>query len=174
MSRVPFTYTWIEQGKILAGSIPQLPEDLVTLGSLKVQTIISLTRRDIRTYPNMQLPDGFNFGQYAIPDGGIGDDETMFSAAHYMAESFEYHADLNTPVYIHCRGGIGRTGMVLLAYYVLERGLSLAEAKEIVKVRRNYEGNASAIDQGSPQKEWIDRLESRREEYKAIWESSQL
>ena len=52
--------------------------------------------------------------------------------------------------------------MILLAYYVLHRGLSLAQAKELVKVRRNYEGNASAIEQGSPQREWIDGLGARQ------------
>lgn len=161
MTRVPFTYTWIEQGKILAGSIPQLPEDLEVLKTQGIQTIISLTRRDIRTYPNMLEVSNFNFGQYAIPDGGIASDGVMLNAAEYLAQSFEHQPELRVPVYIHCRGGIGRTGTILLAYYVLHRGMSLAQARELVKVRRNYEGNASAIDQGSPQREWIDALESR-------------
>lgn len=161
MTRVPFTYTWIEPGKILAGSIPQLPEDLDILKAQGIQTIISLTRRDIRTYPNMQAVSAFNFGQYAIPDNGIASDETMLSAAEYLAQSTEHQSELRVPIYVHCRGGIGRTGTILLAYYVLHRGMTLAQARELVKVRRNYEGNASAIDQGSPQREWIDALESR-------------
>lgn len=169
MSRVPFTYTWIEEGKILAGSIPQLPSDLEALKALGVQTIISLTRRDIRTYPDMQLGSDFNYDQYPIPDGGIASDETMLSAVNYLAQSFIYQPEFRFPVYVHCRGGIGRTGMILLAYYVLVRGMSLTEAKAIVKVRRNYEGNASAIDQGSPQREWIDALESKREAYIEAW-----
>lgn len=168
MTRVPFTYTWIEPGKILAGSIPQLPEDWNKLGELGIKSILSLTRRELRTYPGFMdwLNTNSKFHiQRAIPDNGIADDITMFSAVQVIASDVEH----NWPVYVHCRGGIGRTGTILLAYYVLERNLSLAEAKEIVKARRNYEGNASAIDQGSPQKEWIDRLESRRDEYKARW-----
>lgn len=159
MTRVPFTYTWIEQGRILAGSIPQLPEDLEALKAQGIKSILSLTRRDIATYDGMSNwlnANHFFWSQRAIPDGGIADDATMLSAAWILAENANYPAFC--PTYIHCRGGIGRTGTILLAYYVLHRGMSLTDAKEIVKVRRNYEGNASAIDQGSPQKEWIDGL----------------
>jgi hypothetical protein len=157
VTRVPFTHTWIEPGKILAGSIPQLAEDLDILKSLGIQGLISLTRRDIWTYPNMGKwwGDRHNIAQWPIPDGGI-DEKMILNAAGCLAYEPAY------PAYIHCRGGIGRTGTVLLTYYVLHRGLSLAQAKELVKVRRNYEGNASAIDQGSPQREWIDGLEARR------------
>lgn len=156
MTRVPFTTTWIEQGKILAGSIPQLPEDLAVLRSMGIKGIISLTRRNPFTYSDdMHWSEHAYVAQCPIPDGSIASDEIMLRAAHLLDVPEGY------PAYIHCRGGIGRTGMILLAYYVLHRGMTLAQAKEIVKVRRNYQGNASAIDQGSPQKEWIDGLEAR-------------
>lgn len=167
MTRVPFTYTWIEPGRILAGSIPQLPEDLDILRSMGVTGIITLTRRNIWTYPNMSWwGDRHYAAQFSIPDGGIADDNTMLAAAHCLTCDV-YPSSATEPAkpmvhYIHCRGGIGRTGTILLAYYVLYRGMTLAQAKELVKIRRNYEGNASAIDQGSPQKEWIDLLESKR------------
>lgn len=168
MSRVPFTYTWIEPGRILAGSIPQLIDDLEILRAHNIKSILSLTRREIRTYPG--FVDWLNANHYfwtqrAIPDNGLANDITMFSAVHYIASDVEH----GWPCYVHCRGGIGRTGTILLAYYVLHQGLSLIEAKEIVKVRRNYEGNASAIDQGSPQREWIETLESKREAYRERW-----
>jgi hypothetical protein len=164
VTRVPFTYTWIEQDKILAGSIPQLVQDLEILKSLGVSSILTLTRRDIGTYPDFHqwLNDNHWFWvQRPIPDGGLAGNSTMFSAVDYI----DAMVGMNRTIYVHCRGGIGRTGTILLAYYVLQRGLSLADAKEIVKVRRNYEGNASAIDQGSPQREWIDALESNRDRY---------
>lgn len=160
MTRVPFKTTWIEQGRILAGSIPQLPEDLEVLKSMGIKSILTLTRRDPRTYPDMWdlfKYSGLRYSQSAIPDVSISTDEVMLEAAKTISDDTLWHA----PVYVHCRGGIGRTGMILLAYYVLHRGMTLAQAKEIVKVRRNYQGNASAIDQGSPQKEWIDGLEAR-------------
>lgn len=161
MTRVPFTTTWIEMGKILAGSIPQLPEDLELLRSMGIKSILTLTRRDPRTYPNMYwlLQEDFIWSQWPIPDCGVAEDTIHISAASTIDDRLNHPEE--TPIYVHCRGGIGRTGMILLTYYVLERKMTLAQAKEIVKVRRNWEGNASAIDQGSPQKEWIDSLESR-------------
>lgn len=160
MTRVPFTTTWIEPGKILAGSIPQLPEDLDMLKAMGIRDILTLTRRDIATYPNFRdwlNTNHFLWRQYPIPDVSIADDSTMLGAAELIDLDYRH----NLPVYVHCRGGIGRTGMILLAYYVLHRGLTLVQAKELVKVRRNYQGNASAIEQGSPQKEWIEGLEAR-------------
>lgn len=164
MTRVPFNYTWIEDGKILAGSIPQMIDDIVLLKQMGIQRVLSLTRRDIKTYPDLAsffIDDTFNNPHYAIPDGGIADDDIMLGAVR----SLEYGYDKGKITYIHCRGGIGRTGTILQAYYVLARGMSFAQAKDIVRVRRNYEGNASAVDQGSPQHEWIESLEGKRD----IW-----
>lgn len=154
MTRIPFTYTWIEQGTILAGSIPQLPDDLNILQGLGIKRIISLTRRNILTYPNMVLPKGMYFGQYPIPDGGIADDKTMQDAYSLVGWSYLH----NLPTYVHCRGGIGRTGIILQAFYINTVHITLEQARDKVRVRRNYEGNADASMQGSPQREWIEAL----------------
>lgn len=166
MSRVPFTYTWIEQDKILAGSIPQLSEDFEALAQLGIKSITTLTRRDISG--NDGFHEFINVGHrfythIPIPDGGLASDCDMLWGIAKFASNI--HNSFSCPAYLHCRGGIGRTGTILLGYYVLHCGMTLAEAQELVKVRRNYEGNASAIDQGSPQREWIDKLPERRHEY---------
>jgi hypothetical protein len=168
VSSVPFTCTWIETGTILAGSIPQLPQHWQLLKDQGVNSILTLTRRNVCDYSGfMDWLNANNWYQRyePIPDGGLADDLTMFSAVAWLASDRR----IGLTSYVHCRGGIGRTGTILLAYYVLERGLTLSEAKEIVKVRRNYEGNASAVDQGSPQREWIDALESKRVDYRRMW-----
>lgn len=168
MTRVPFTYTWIEHGKILAGSIPQLPEDMAILRDLGIQTMLSLTRRDIRTYPGLEWPFvhyGIAYGHNPMPDGGMVDNEGMIHRCDLIRQAIANPSN-NLPIYVHCRGGVGRTGTILLGYYVLFGSKSLAEARDIVKVRRNYEGNVSAIDQGSPQREWIDNLETLRDSLK--------
>lgn len=159
MTRVPFTTTWIEQGKILIGSIPQLPEDIHILKNMGIVTIISLTRRYIGSYPDLGqffINDSLNIAHFPIPDGSIATDELMRDAA----KSIDYRYKNNRSTYVHCRGGIGRSGMILQAYYILYRGMTANQARDMLRVRRNYEGNASAADQGSPQREWIDGLKS--------------
>lgn len=154
MTRVPFTTTWIEPGRILIGSIPQLPEDYAMLRGSNIQAVLTLTRRDPQTYPLM--PQWLDIVWYhaPIPDGGLADESRMIDAAQFINACYVR----GRPVYVHCRGGIGRSGTILIAYYVLCRDMTVAQARDQVRIRRNYEGNASAADQGSPQREWIDSL----------------
>lgn len=156
MTRVPFTYTWTEPG-ILIGSIPQLPEDYQTLRNMGIEAILTLTRRNPQTYEGMPAWSDVEWLHVPIPDNGIGGELDMRFAAHFIGHAY----DLHKPVYIHCRGGIGRSGMILIAYYVLGRGMTVAQARDMVRLRRNWQGNACAADQGSPQREWIDALEVR-------------
>lgn len=153
---VPFTNTWTEPG-VLIGSIPQLADHYQALRSLGIQAILTLTRRDPQTYNGMPIWSDVAWHHAAIPDGGLADDTTMLNAAQFI----DIMRKQGKPVYVHCRGGIGRSGTILIAYYVLYRGMTVTQARDKVRVRRNYQGNASAADQGSPQREWIDALESR-------------
>src|SRR5689334_20059152 len=99
MTRVPFNYTWIEQGKLMAGSIPTSQDDIALLRSMGISSIVSLTRRNIA--------DEFNLGiikhkQYAIPDNGVPeDDKTAFQAADFIDYAYQDYP----AVYVHCRGG---------------------------------------------------------------------
>lgn len=155
VKRVPFTYTWIESNRILIGSIPQLPEDYAALRANNIVSILTLTRRDPQTYPGMPswIPN-IAWQHSPIPDGGIADDATMLNAAKFINTIYR----AGQPIYVHCRGGIGRSGTILQAYYILYRGMTPDQARDMLRVRRNYEGNATAADQGSPQREWIDAL----------------
>jgi len=162
MGHDPFNVTWIEEGKILAGSIPTTPADVDLLRSKDIRAVISLTRRDVCDYPGMtKALDDIYYVHVPIPDNGIPEDKTLKRALQEM----EFAANRNSPFYIHCRGGIGRTGLILIAWYVIRNGWSLERARQQVRVRRNYQGNASADDQGSPQREYIDALEDKRADF---------
>lgn len=163
MSRDPFNYTWIENddyARILAGSIPTCGKDIETLHDLGIYNMLILTRRNPEDCPDIEAAMdrcGMGWVHAPIPDTGIPSDESLERALTCLAHEYSTGED----IYVHCRGGIGRTGLILIAHYVLNRGFTVAQARDKVRVRRNYQGNASAADQGSPQREWIDALESR-------------
>jgi len=156
MSHPPFTYTWIEPDRVMAGSIPFEPTHIKILASLGIKRVLTLTRRNPSTYPNMDKvfwDNGILPLQCSIPDNGIPEHEQL---ASYASIFIKEATDAHLPVYVHCRGGIGRTGIILQRYYMEWEGYTLDQARQKVSVRRNYEGNADASQQGSPQKEWIE------------------
>lgn len=153
----PFTHTWIEPGKVLIGSIPSMPQNIDTLADMGIEVILTLTRRDIRDYPGVsEALDSHKIGllHYPIPDGGIPAELVPHDALWFIHDSQTHRM----PIYVHCRGGIGRSGIILQAYYCLKVGKTIEEARDLLRVRRNYEGNATAADQGSPQREWLEQL----------------
>src|SRR5690242_16161981 len=101
MTRVPFTYTWIEQDKILAGSIPTSQADVDALRGMGIQSIVTLTRRNIADEFNLGI---INQQQFAIPDGGL-DEQAVLKAASFLNYVYQDYPS----AYVHCRGGIGRT-----------------------------------------------------------------
>lgn len=141
-----FNYTWLEEGKILAGSIPYYPENLDTLRSLGIVNILSLTRRNFQTYPNMQWNEHV---KAQIDDGGIPSIDVGRFALGYITGSYP-----SKSIYIHCRGGIGRIGIILGAYYHLVRGMPLEDAIQFVRRRVNIYGY-TAEAQTDSQRHWI-------------------
>lgn len=152
-----FTYTELEP-RIVIGSIPHTPADFAQLEQHGIDAILTLTRRDPQSYPDMPIWSDIAWHHGPIPDGSITDDKSMLESVAFVDAMYK----AGKTVYVHCRGGIGRSGTILIAYYVLHRGMTVEQARNMVRPRRNYEGNACAADQGSPQREWIDALESKK------------
>jgi protein-tyrosine phosphatase len=149
----PFNWNWIEEYEIVAGTIPKTPDDMIQLMDLGVRSVLSLTRRNPATYPDMAVPFGLVEHLHSPwPDCGLPDEQKMAFALGWMTGT--KHAD-KWPIYVHCRGGVGRTGLMLMAYYVLIEDKSLDEAREILRTRRvcPYTGN-TGDSQGEPQHTW--------------------
>jgi ADP-ribosylglycohydrolase len=126
---LPNSY-WILPGQLLGGEHPvgataQLTrtrlERLVQAG---VNCFVDLTQADELAAYRRKLPPGVAYFRKAIPDHGL-----PRRRAH-MAEILDYlHTALRSGrvVYLHCRAGIGRTGMVA-GCLLAERGLPGEEA----------------------------------------------
>jgi protein-tyrosine phosphatase len=126
--------------------------DIDKLASLGIRSILTMTQTPITHYAGI---DGalkkHNIDVYQCPtkDHFPPDNKGALKAIEYIANA-------EKPIYIHCRGGIGRSGIITIAYLVLKRGMGLEQAREFVSKRRNYQGNAHASAQGHQQRDWVE------------------
>jgi protein-tyrosine phosphatase len=149
----PFNYTPISVEFVL-GSIPTTSGDIAALESMGIQSILSLTQTPIQHYDG--VANSLSHYNIAVCHCPIVDCSVPSDAI--ATKALDYLESASQPIYIHCRGGIGRTGTILIAYYVVREGWTLEKAREFVKQRKNYQGNAHAGSQGNTQKPWIDSL----------------
>ena len=133
---------WVEEGRLLAGAQPSSIEPAKV-----AQKMTALLDAGIRVVVNLMEPDevdhsgrpftpyeevflgmgrarGFEvaFHRFPIPDMGVPDVGTMRKVLDTIRASIE--RDL--PVYVHCWGGIGRTGTVV-GCWLIDSGRSSPE-----------------------------------------------
>ncbi len=121
---------WVIPGQLLAGEYPGAPsraetqERLQKLFAAGVRCFIDLTQPDeIEPYDHL-LPVEVDYLRKPVRDHGIP------ARREHMADiqmCIDHALRLGQVVYIHCRAGIGRTGMTV-GCFLVERGLAGAEA----------------------------------------------
>ena len=126
---LPNSY-WVIPGRLLAGEHPLAATVEATRARLArlmqagVNCFIDLTQADELTAYAAELPASIDYFRKPIPDHGIPPERRN------MAEILDCLRDALTAgrvVYLHCRAGIGRTGMVA-GCLLAERGLNGEEA----------------------------------------------
>lgn len=143
---VPFTTTyWVIPGQLLAGDHPYSKDDALTRTRLDrfrdigLNIFIDLTHQgDAPSYKEIgknayeQTLTHFEYHRMAIVDFGCPSAGFMKKILNLIDASIE--KKLN--VYLHCRGGIGRTGTVV-GCYLVRHGLAGDEAiRKIEQLRR--------------------------------------
>jgi len=123
---------WIEKDILAASGIPIGEKDLRSLFEQGIRAIITLTEYPLTIQAEIE-PDvlneiGLTYLHAPILDQQPPNSETMWKTIRFINQMKIQHQ----PILIHCHAGVGRTGTVLHAYYLVE-GLSLEEAKEKVK-----------------------------------------
>jgi ADP-ribosyl-[dinitrogen reductase] hydrolase len=117
---------WVLEGKLLAGEYPGglspevTRERLERLAEAGVGCFIDLTRPGELPPYDSELPPGAKYLRFSLLDHGVPEQREQ------MAEILEcLRQALRGPraVYLHCRAGIGRTGMVA-GCLLVERGLA--------------------------------------------------
>jgi len=123
-----------------------------------IETVVSLLTKDEESELGVQeeavevAKQGIKFISFPIPDRGIPGSTTsafeMLDAVHG-----ELHRGRN--VLIHCRQGIGRTGLVAASLLVMDGTEPHAAIEEVSKAR------GVRVPETADQEQWIYRLPAR-------------
>jgi ADP-ribosylglycohydrolase len=106
---------WVLPGRLLAGEHPGGATPTATRGRLRrlleagVTSFVDLTERDELAAYDTELPAGVDYLRFPVPDHGIPAEPAQ------MVEILDCLDDAlraGRTIYLHCRAGIGRTGMV--------------------------------------------------------------
>ncbi len=123
---------WIEDEALAAGAIPVSADDIRSLHQQGVRAILTLTEHPLMRFQGV---DNTLFESLEIDYLHTPVDDFTAPTVEQASKATQFINQmkaLGKPVYLHCAAGIGRTGTMLHAYYVME-GLNLEDAKEKVR-----------------------------------------
>ena len=118
----PTGFAWIEKGRLAATGFPAGRNQVLWLTRQGVTSILTLTEKPLPS----EWTSGLNLDlkHVAMRDHAPPRIESLNESVEYIQEEL----GRGKCVAVHCLAGEGRTGSVLAAYMIEERGLTAAEA----------------------------------------------
>jgi ADP-ribosylglycohydrolase len=140
---IPNSY-WVEPGRVLAGEHPDGGSDAATrrrtaaLLAAGVRYFIDLTEPDELPDYRGLLPEGVGYQRFPMPDHSLPRSAAQMRG---VQDALARLIAASGAVYVHCRAGIGRTGMTI-GCYLREQGQEPLAALQ--QLNRLWQQNARA------------------------------
>lgn len=153
MSYIPFERSyWVIPNRLLAGEIPAARDEdeskikIASLVNSKVNVIINLMEEDERNYTDELFHDYSKYlnpehvvvHRMSIKDLSIPSKTQMLRILEIIDEAL----NKNKVVYIHCWGGVGRTGTVVGCYLMRHGMANNANVIETIEYLKRTTSNA--------------------------------
>jgi protein-tyrosine phosphatase len=163
---IPDSY-WLKEGVLLAGEYPgaydpgRARQKLAKFLDAGIRTFIDLTEtsEELTKYDDILRDLAAERGievrhlRFSIPDRGVPQDRALMSRILAAVRS---EIEAGRPVYIHCWGGIGRTGTVI-GCWLVEEGLAGAAAIEkIAELRKGIPDGFWPSPENAAQRRFIE------------------
>lgn len=136
----PSGFSWIDKPLLAAMARPSDPEELVWLREQGIEVLLSLTEE--RPRRDWVEASGLLVDHVPLEDMEPPSQEQLDRCVSTIVRANERKMG----VAVHCGAGLGRTGVVLAAYFVV-RGLNAANA--IARIRRLRPGSIETDDQAA-------------------------
>lgn len=142
---------WVIPGKLLAGDYPRTLDEESSKAKLKqltdagVSAFIDLTEADEFLEPYVHLLNGPSHERFAIRDMSIPESRELTKAA---LDAIDAHLDAGETVYVHCWGGVGRTGTIIGCWLARHYEPGQAALDHLGKL---WGGNPKSLSRQSPE-----------------------
>lgn len=151
---------WVKLGRLLAGPYPGAWVEEITRDRLKrlldarVALFVDLTQPGELPPYALYLPPQVQYRRLSIPDMEVPDDERMVD----ILDTIDAALADNQPVYVHCWGGIGRTGTVVGCWLVRHGMAGAAALDEIIRLRGGLLDSPQTDEQARMVRRWREGL----------------
>jgi atypical dual specificity phosphatase len=149
---MPYGFSWVEKPLLAALARPSEPEDFSWLRGQGIELLVSLTEDP----PRKDWAEASSMLVFHEPlrDMEAPEQEQLERAVSAVVRA----TDRGMGVAVHCGAGLGRTGVVLAAYFVT-KGLTATNA--VARVRRLRPGSVETDEQADAVAEFARRWRAR-------------
>ena len=142
---------WVIPGRLLAGEYPRNPDEQSSLEKLAkfteagVSVFIDLTEAGEFLEPYAHLLDGPSHQRFAIRDMDVPESAALTKSA---LDAIDAHLEAGETVYVHCWGGVGRTGTVIGCWLARHHEPGQAALDRLAEL---WSGNPKSRSRQSPE-----------------------